>query len=199
MFGVVNKAEVAGRALTRKEKYGIANLVLAGGRDTVIKLISGLVWHLVRNQNDRQFLAANGNWHNRAIAELVRYLSPLPKMERAPKEQTLLPDSERNPDEYILLNFVSANHDPRVWKNPEYIDIHRERQPHMAFGFGRHSCLGMNVTEIEVSAFLSVLLANWPDWVFASEPEIEWVSDLDAEGGTFSYIEKFLEIRLVPS
>lgn len=199
LWDFIARLEIQERKVTRDEMWGIANVLLAGGRDTVIKLISGLVWHLVRNETDREFLAENANWHNRAIAELVRYLSPLPKMERAPKEQALLPDAERNPDEYILLNFVSANHDPRVWKNPESIDIHRERQPHMAFGFGRHSCLGMNVTEIEVGSFLSVFLSTWQNWQLASEPEIEWVSDLDADGNNFSYIEKFLEIKLVPS
>jgi cytochrome P450 len=176
--------------------WGIANVLLAGGRDTVVKLISGLVWHLVQNQNDREFLAGNPSWYSRTIAEFVRFLSPLPKMERAPRSQVGIHDADRDVDQYVLLNFVSANHDRQIWENPEVIDIHRERQPHLAFGFGRHSCLGMNVTEIEVSAFLSVLTADWPGWRFASEPQIDWVEETDGEGRAFSYIEKFLRIEL---
>lgn len=196
LWDYVARLEIDGIQVSRDEMWGIANVLLAGGRDTVVKLISGLVWHLVQNQNDREFLAGNPSWYSRTIAEFVRFLSPLPKMERAPRSQVGIHDADRDVDQYVLLNFVSANHDRQIWENPEVIDIHRERQPHLAFGFGRHSCLGMNVTEIEVSAFLSVLTADWPGWRFASEPQIDWVEETDGEGRAFSYIEKFLRIEL---
>ena len=199
VWDFVSQIEIEGRPISRPEMQGIANVLLAGGRDTVIKLITGLIWHLTSNEEDRTFLQENQNWFNRTIGEMVRYLSPLPKMERVPPEQHHLSDAERNPDNYVLLNFVSANYDREIWPDADKLDIHRERKPHLAFGFGRHSCMGMNITEHEAGAFLRVILANWPSWHFATEPDIEWAQDLDKDGNQIRYIDRFNQLLVVSS
>ena len=196
VWDFVSQIEIDGSKINRKEMQGIANVLLAGGRDTVIKLVSGLIWHLIGNPEDRNFLASNTDWFNRTIAEMVRYLSPLPKMERVLAEDVALPDSERDPSRYVLLNFVSANHDRDVWSDADVINIHRERQPHLAFGLGRHSCMGMNITEHEVGALLSVLLADWPAWNFDGSPDIYWAEDKDKNGDPIIYIDKFKSLRV---
>lgn len=168
---------IAGIQVTRDEMKGIANVLLAGGRDTVIKLITGLTWYLIRTPTAREFLTQNEAAFNLAIAEMARYLSPLPKMERVLPEDKDVPDEERDPQRYVLLSFVSANFDRSVWPVADVIDFQRERRPHLAFGFGRHSCLGMNITEHESKAFLRALLTNWPGWQLDGEPEIDWTSE----------------------
>ncbi len=191
VWDFVSQIEIDGQRISRPEMQGIANVLLAGGRDTVIKLVTGLVWHLIGKPSDREFLAANQDWFNRTIAEMVRYLTPLPKMERATGEQIGLPDDQRDPSKYVLLNFVSANHDREIWPDADVVDIHRERKPHLAFGFGRHSCMGMNITEHEVGELLKVLVNEWPGWQFAEDPEISWATDLDKHGNEIRYINRF--------
>lgn len=183
--------------IARAEMQGIANVLLAGGRDTVIKLITGLVWHLTKTPSDREFLKANPEWFNRTIAEMVRYLSPLPKMERVLAADKHVPDAERNPENYVLLNFVSANYDKSIWPDADTLNIHRERKPHLAFGLGRHSCLGMNITEHEVGALLGVLLNNWPNFTFDGEPQIDLVTDFHADGTSFEYIDRFSKLKVL--
>ena len=196
VWDFVSQIEIDGQKINRQEMQGIANVLLAGGRDTVIKLVTGLVWHLIGHPEDREFLAANQDWFNRTIAEMVRFLTPLPKMERVTGDQIGTPDSDRDPSQYVLLNFVSANHDREIWPDSDVIDIRRERKPHLAFGFGRHSCMGMNITEHEVGSLLGVLVNEWPGWVFAAEPEISWASDLDKHGNAIRYINRFDELRV---
>ncbi len=176
--------------LTRKEMHGIANVLLAGGRDTVIKLITGITWHLTTNATDREHLTEHPESHNSAIAEFARYLSPLPKMERIPASARPADGSPADPEDYVLLSFVSANHDRGVWPDANVLDIHRDRKPHVAFGFGRHSCMGMNITEHESRAFLRVLLSNWPNWELDGEARINWITE--GEGDTqFTAINHF--------
>jgi cytochrome P450 len=187
VWDTIARLVVNDRTLTRDEMFGIASVLLAGGRDTVIKLITGLVWHLVKEPADREYLTGNPDAVARTIAELGRFLSPLAKMERI----------ERGPDgealDYVILNYVSANHDAEAWGDPEVIDIHRERKPNAAFGMGRHSCMGKAIAEHETRAFLSVLLRDWPDWVFSREPEIEWV--IDGEGDdAIRIIDRFTSV-----
>jgi cytochrome P450 len=195
----VQRLRIDGHPLTRDEKFGIANVLLAGGRDTVIKLITGLTWHLVRTPVDRDYLTANPEARDRAIAELVRYLSPLPKIERIVREERA---DDARPDSagYVLLNFASANHDRSVWPDADSIDVRRERKPHLGFGFGRHSCLGMNITAHESRAFLAALLDDWPGWVFAGEPQLNWVEERCGDH-TIRFLDRFdsVDVTVAPS
>lgn len=138
-----------GKPLTQEEFKGYAGVLLAGGRDTVIKLISGLFWHLLNAPADALRVEQTPELERALISELLRFLSPLPAIERIEKANF---DSE-NPM-YYRLHFASANFDPTEWEEPEKIDLDRGRKPHMAFGYGPHTCLGMNLAEYEARAFL---------------------------------------------
>lgn len=190
----VQRLRIDDDQLTRDEKFGIANVLLAGGRDTVIKLIIGLTWHLIRTPADRDYLTASPEARDRAIAEFVRYLSPLPKIERTDSEGRT-DDAGPDADSYVLLSFVTANHDRSVWPDADTIDIRRERKPHLGFGFGRHSCLGMNITAHESRAFLTALLDDWPGWVFDGEPQLNWVEEHSADD-TFRFLDRFDSVRV---
>jgi len=196
IWDFVSQIQINDSGISREEMQGIANVLLAGGRDTVIKLITGLVWHLINTPADRAFLSGNREWFNRTIAEMVRYLSPLPKMERVLADDVHVPDVERDTSKYVLLSFVSANYDRDIWSDAHVLDIHRDRKPHLAFGFGRHSCMGMNATEHEVGALLSVLLDSWPNWKFDGTPEIIWAATEDKDGNTIRYIDRFAALRV---
>ena len=177
--------------VNRKEMQGIANVLLAGGRDTVIKLLTGFVWHLINAPEDADFIRESEEHFRPAIQEMARYLSPLPRMERVPREYAIGDDASRDTDKYVLLGFVSANHDRERFENPEKIDFHRERNAHIAFGFGPHSCLGQNITEIETVAFLKALLPELDSMRVEGEPKIVWVEEPLADGSTTPYLDKF--------
>ena len=182
--------------VNRAEMQGIANVLLAGGRDTVIKLLSGFIWHLLRKPEDADFIRESEEHFRPAIQEMARYLTPLPRMERVPREYAVGEDADRDTEKYVLLGFVSANHDRERFENPEVIDFHRERNAHIAFGFGPHSCLGQNITEIETVAFLKAILPELDSWDMALEPEIEWVDEPLADSSTTLYLDKFRSIQI---
>jgi cytochrome P450 len=183
--------------VNRKEMQGIANVLLAGGRDTVIKLLSGFVWHLSQTPADADFIRESDEHFRPAVQEMARYLSPLPRMERVPREYAVGDDASRDTDKYVLLGFVSANHDRERFENPQEINCHRERNAHIAFGFGPHSCLGQNITEIETVAFLKAVLPEIATWRFADDPEIVWVDEPLADGSTTRYLDKFKAIQII--
>lgn len=194
IWDFVAALEIDGVRINRREMQGIANVLLAGGRDTVIKLLTGFVWHLISTPNDAEYLKADAERYRGAIQELARFLTPLPRMERAPREYAVGSDAERDPEKYVLLGFVSANHDADRFENSTAVDFQRERNAHVAFGFGPHSCLGQNITEIETKAFLNALLPQIGNWHFVQEPDIEWVDEPLADGSTIPYLDKFKKI-----
>jgi cytochrome P450 len=196
IWDFVARMEIAGTRVNRPEMQGIANVLLAGGRDTVIKLLGGFIWHLVNTPKDVESLRGQVENLKPAIGEMARFISPLPRMERVPREFAVGSDKDRNSDNYVLLSFVSANHDKTQWENADQIDFARERNPHVGFGFGAHSCLGQNITEIESAAFLRALLPKVSGWKFSEEPEIQWAEAALEDGSVTKHINGFEKLLI---
>jgi cytochrome P450 len=170
----ISRLQLDGEPISRTEMYGIANVLLAGGRDTVVKLMTGMIWHLATATQDREFLITNPDKLGKAIHEVLRFLSPLPRMERVPAAVLALPEELRDPKDYDHLSFVSGNFDETVFSEPDKIDIHRERNPHLAFGFGPHTCIGNHVAEVETAALVSTFLREVKDWEILPASEISF-------------------------
>lgn len=180
-------ATIDGEPLSRQDTLGIGNILLAGGRGTLVKLVTGTIWHLTRSPEDRAYLVAEPDQRGAAIQELVRYLSPLAKIARVRRDGSA--------EEQVMLNYVSANHDTTVFIEPDIVNLRRAPIANVAFGFGRHFCLGVHLAQVEVLALLDVLLTPWPGWDFAEEPEITWTTE-ELEGSKFTVLDRFQSIRL---
>lgn len=185
VWSFIKQSRPTGEALTELEFKGYASVLLAGGRDTVIKLISGLVWHLLRSKDDLQRVRQDSDLFKPLINELLRFLSPLPAIERV-KPSEFRP---ANPS-YYRLHFASANYDPDVWSNPQVVDIDRGRQPHLAFGYGPHACIGMNLAEYEARAFL-LAFVEVADQFKLVDFDLEWD---EVEGTT--YLRDLRDLKL---
>lgn len=177
-FSIIDQAEFENRSLTKEEKHGIANIILAGGRDTVVKLMTGFMWHLARNRDDYEFLAADYSRIARAMEELVRWLSPLPMMERidldahADAESDVVDAVE---PAYVFVSFASGNHDAAVFDNPGHINVQRHPNPHLGFGGGAHSCIGNLIAKAETRALLEALFDRGANWQVIAE-NIDWTT-----------------------
>jgi cytochrome P450 len=159
--------EIEGSRITAEEFRGIAGVLLAGGRDTVVKLFTGIIWHLGNYPSDLELLRNNRDLTTPAIQEFLRYLSPLPVMNRTTVPETAA--RELPPDRYVGMSFISANFDESVFEEPFKIKFDRPRNPHLAFGFGPHTCLGNHVAEIEAKVFLETLLDSNLTWNITKE------------------------------
>ena len=154
--------EIEGKQITALEFRGIAGVLLAGGRDTVVKLLSGIMWHFARSPKDLEILRDDPAAINGAIQEFLRFLTPLPLMNRTTVPETGA--SKLPADRYVGMSFISGNFDENVFENPFAIDLNRPRNPHLSFGFGPHTCLGNHIAEVEAKIFLETLLSSSFAW-----------------------------------
>ena len=74
-------------------------------------------------------------------------------------------------DQRILAWTASANHDERVFPDPDRFDVAREPNHHLDFGAGIHFCLGAPLARMEVRIVLELLT-----WL---APDLELVPDQD--------------------
>ena len=61
-----------------------------------------------------------------------------------------------------------------VFDDPQCFDIRRKPNPHIAFGFGTHFCLGASLARLELRIVFEELLARLPDLCLAPEFEPTW-------------------------
>jgi cytochrome P450 len=173
--------EIEGQQVSSSEFRGIAGVLLAGGRDTVVKLLTGIIWHLAKKPSDLQKLRTNPDLISPAIQEFLRFFSPLPVMNR-----TTVPESGKTDlpdDRYVGMSFISGNFDTTVFENPFEVNLERPRNPHLSFGFGPHTCLGNHIAEIEAKVFIRVIIESGMNLVVEKEdisfhkPPLEMVPD----------------------
>ncbi len=156
-FSVLATREFHGRRLTREECLGYSSIMFAGGRDTVINSITGVVGYLARSPQDFEFLREDPRRIVNASEEFFRAISPVTHIARVCPAQTEVHGFTVEPGERISLCFASANHDETVFSAPEEVRLDRKPNPHVAFGFGPHLCLGAAHARLIVRTLLKFL------------------------------------------
>jgi len=68
------------------------------------------------------------------------------------------------PGDVVILGWGAANHDPVAFEDPDEVRLDRRPNPHLAFGSGPHTCIGIHLARLEARVFLEELLAAVPDW-----------------------------------
>ena len=72
-------------------------------------------------------------------------------------------------DDQLILLYPSANRDDRVFDDPYRLDVRREPNPHLAFGFGTHFCLGASLARLELNVMFDELSKRLPDIELATD------------------------------
>jgi len=73
-------------------------------------------------------------------------------------------------DARITMCIGAANRDPAQFADPDRLDVAREPNRHIAFGFGIHTCAGLNLARLEGRVAIGRFLARFPGYALAGEP-----------------------------
>ncbi len=157
-------AEIDGQRLSEPELIGFSFLLLVAGNETTTNLISNAAILLDRHRDQRRLLAQDPARIHCAIEEFLRYDSPVQGLARTLTAPVTLHGVTIPEGGKVLLLFGSANRDERTLQEPERFDVLRDPNPHVAFGFGAHFCLGANLARLEARVAFEELLARFPDY-----------------------------------
>jgi cholest-4-en-3-one 26-monooxygenase len=162
-------AEIDGEKLSDDAIVSEALLLLVGGNETTRNVISGGMEMLIRHPEQRRQLIDDPTLIPIAVEECLRWVTPILNMNRtATRDVELHGQTIREGDE-VLLMFASANRDPAVFDAPEEFVATRDPNPHVAFGFGPHFCLGANLARLEVRVMFEEVLRRLPDLRLATD------------------------------
>ncbi len=154
------EAEHEGSKLDHDEMLAMLVLLLVAGNETTTTLIGNAVLTLLDHPGELKRLRDDPTLLRTAIDEVLRFSSPVQFDPRRATRATELAGTKVEENTMLLCWLGSANRDERVFEQADLFDVGRERNPHLAFGFGTHHCLGHNLARLEASVALEVLLAR---------------------------------------
>ncbi|MCY1366919.1 Cytochrome P450 [compost metagenome] len=70
----------------------------------------------------------------------------------------------------VTLCIGAANRDPAQFARPETLDLKREGNKHLAFGFGIHQCAGLSLARLEGRIAIGRFLQRFPDYRLSQTP-----------------------------
>lgn len=162
-FGLLATSDIDGRSLERDEILGFANLAFAGGRDTIIHLMTNAIHHLAVEPSALALLRSDPGSIPMAIEEFLRHSSPISHIGRTATERTALCDRTVDRGQLVSLGFAAANRDPDAFECPNDIVLDRKPNRHIAFGHGPHTCLGAPHTRMLLDVLLGRLVQRVDD------------------------------------
>lgn len=163
LVSVLVDAEIDGDSLDEESLIWESLLILIGGDETTRHVLSGGLHALLSDPAQRDALAADRSLLPGAVEEMLRWVSPIKTMSRRVVADTEFRGQPLREGDDVLLYYPSANRDAAHFEDPFRFDIRRDPNPHIAFGFGHHFCLGNALARLELSVFFDRLLERLPD------------------------------------
>ena len=157
-FSALTQAKFRGRPLTREEMMGFANLTFAGGRDTIIHTVSSVLGYLARRPEAFEFLRQDPSRVVHACEEFFRVITPLTHIGRVCPVTTDVHGQTVPAGGRVSWCWASANQDEAAFDAPGEVRLDRKPNPHLAFGFGAHLCLGAAHARLLVRTLLQQCL-----------------------------------------
>ncbi len=154
------RGEVDGEPLTEAQLVAYCELLVEAGNETTRNSISGglLAFAAHRDQWDR--LREQADLLTDGVEEILRWSSPISHFTRTATEDCEIRGVSIAAGDQLALYFGSANRDEEVFDDPFAFRVDRRPNPHLAFGFGEHFCMGAQVARVELEVIFRHLLAR---------------------------------------
>lgn len=146
-----------GGVVTLEEFENMFWLFAVAGNETLRNGIPGGMIALLENPAAWQAVQDNPELLPGTVEEILRWWTPVMNFRRTATRNTELAGQAIRAGDKVVVSFLSANHDERVFNKPALFDIQRAPNPHLSFGYGPHFCLGAQLAVTQMRAIFGEL------------------------------------------
>jgi len=154
------EGRIEGKALSEEQLVSYCELLVEAGNETTRNAISGGLLALSDHPDEWERLRAQPDLLPDAVEEILRWVTPISHFTRVAVDDYELRGQTIRAGEQVALYFGSANRDEDVFDDPFAFVVDRRPNPHLAFGFGEHFCMGAHVARVEIETIFRHLLAR---------------------------------------
>lgn len=168
---VIANAVVDGEPISDRDTAGYYIIVASAGHDTTSASSAGAVLALASDADLFARAKADRSLLPGIVEEAIRWTTPVQHFMRTAAHDTELCGQQISAGDWLMINYVAANHDPAQFDNPRKFDPTRPANRHLAFGAGAHQCLGLHLARLEMRILLDVLLDRVETLEVAGSPK----------------------------
>lgn len=164
--------------LTRDELVAMSFLLLVAGNATTANMIALGTLTLLQHPDQLAELRSNPSLIKSAVEEILRFLTGSQfATRRLALEDVEVGNQVIKKGEGVWALNASANEDESVFPDPTRFDIHRQKNPHLAFGDGVHVCVAQDLARVEIQIAINTLVRRLPNLQLAvPADELEYVT-----------------------
>lgn len=107
---------------------------------------------------------------SRAVDEFLRFESSNQLGNRRAIQDTQVGGVDLPAGTLVTLCIGAANRDPAQFADPEVLNLAREGNKHLAFGFGIHQCAGLSLARLEGRIAIGRFLRRFPGYRLTEAP-----------------------------
>ncbi|MGH7897686.1 MAG: cytochrome P450 [Candidatus Binatia bacterium] len=156
-------AEVEGERLTDDDIFGFCLLLLPAGAETTFRLLGNMLYALLTHPEQLDEVRRDRSEVVWALEETLRWEPPLLGTARKAMRDVNLRGVDIPAGSMVSVMVGPANRDELHYPDPDRFDIHRRADDHLAFGLGKHFCLGYHLARLEVQTAVHALLDQLPN------------------------------------
>jgi cholest-4-en-3-one 26-monooxygenase len=161
--------KVNGLSLSLDQLVAYCELFVEAGNETTRNAISGGLLAFCEQRSEWERLRDDRELLPDAVEEILRWVSPISHFTRVVTEDCEVHGEHLRAGDQVALYFASANRDEDVFDDPFTFRVDRRPNPHLAFGFGEHFCVGAHLARVEIEMIFRHLLDRF-DWFELSGP-----------------------------
>jgi cytochrome P450 len=150
-----------GAAATPVEFASLFIQLIVAGNETTRTLLTGTLVAFHEHPDAYRALEAEPGLLELAIEEMLRWTTPVHYFRRTATRDALLRGQKILAGQKVVLHYTSADFDERVFRDPFRFDVRRDPNPHLAFGWGEHFCLGAKLARLEARVFWEEFFARF--------------------------------------
>jgi len=150
---IIANSQVNGELISHWDAASYYITITTAGHDTTSSSTAGAVWALAERPDVFAAVKANRDLIPGLVDEAIRWTSPVLHFMRTATQDYELSGQHIRAGDWLMLSFPSANRDEAVFDDPFVFRPDRKPNPHLAFGYGAHVCLGQHLAKMEMRIF----------------------------------------------
>ncbi len=154
----LTRGEIEGAPLTDEQLVLYCELLVEAGNETTRNAITGGLLAFCEHRGEWEKLRERPERLSDGVEEILRWVSPISHFTRTATEDCRVRGEKVRAGEQVALYFASANRDEDVFEQPFEFRVDRRPNPHLAFGFGEHFCMGAQIARVEIEVIFRLLL-----------------------------------------
>jgi cytochrome P450 len=154
------RGRINGVPLTHEQLIAYCELLVEAGNETTRNAISGGLLAFCERPEEWEKLRTSPELLPDAIEEILRWVSPISHFVRVATEDCEVHGVPIAAGDQLALYYASANRDEEVFDDPFEFRVDRSPNPHLAFGFGEHVCMGAHLARLELETVFRHLLTR---------------------------------------